>query len=121
MRTYEIPRNYKGEGRILYIFSTKGLIYTCVGALIGLIFYAILKMLGFPTVGIIITLIFAVIGFVIGTLKIPESNSFEITKKTGGEDIDAVILRWIKFKKKGRKVYIYKAEEETKDEQQSND
>lgn len=23
MQTYEIPRNYKGEGRILYIFSTK--------------------------------------------------------------------------------------------------
>ena len=39
MQTYEIPRNYKGEGRILYIFSTKGLIYTCVGAGVGLIFY----------------------------------------------------------------------------------
>lgn len=39
MRTYEIPRDYKGEGRILYIFSTKGLIFTCAGAGIGLIFY----------------------------------------------------------------------------------
>lgn len=121
MQVYEIPRNYKGEGRILYIFSTKGLIYTCAGAGIGLIFYFILRMLGFPTVGIIITLIFAAIGFAIGTLKVPESNSFEITKKTGGENIDAVIIRWIKFKKNGKKVYVYKAEEETKDEQQSND
>ena len=45
MQSYEIPRNYKGEGRILYIFSTKGLIYTAAGIGIGLIFYVILKML----------------------------------------------------------------------------
>lgn len=117
MQTYEIPRNYKGEGRILYIFSTKGLIYTCVGAGIGLIFYFILKILGFSMVGLIITLIFAAIGFAIGTLKVPETNNFEITKKTGGENIDDVILRWIKFKKNGNKIYVYKQEEETKDGQ----
>ena len=117
MQSYEIPRNYKGEGRILYIFSTKGLIYTCIGAGIGLIFYFILKMLGFSMVGLVITLIFGVIGFAIGTLKVPESSAFEITKKTGGENIDDVILRWIKFKKNGNKVYVYKLEEETKDEQ----
>lgn len=121
MQTYEIPRNYKGEGRILYIFSIKGLIYTCIGAGIGLIFYFIFKMLNFSMVGFIITLVFAVIGFAIGTLKVPESNAFEITRKTGGENIDDVILRWIKFKKDGKKIYIYKIEEETKDEQQSND
>lgn len=117
MQTYEIPRNYKGEGRILYIFSTKGLIYTSVGAGVGLIFYFILKMLGFSMVGLIITLIFAAIGFAIGTLKVPESTAFEITKKTGGENIDDVILRWIRFKKNANKIYIYKAEEDTKDEQ----
>lgn len=32
MGTYMIPRNTKGEGRILFIFSTKALIYTVVGA-----------------------------------------------------------------------------------------
>lgn len=117
MQTYEIPRDYKGEGRILYIFSTKGLIYTCVGAGIGLIFYLVFKILGMSMVGLIITLIFAAIGFAIGTLKMPETTAFQITKKTGGENIDDVILRWIKFKKNGNKVYIYKAEEETKDEQ----
>lgn len=117
MQTYEIPRNYKGEGRILYIFSTKALIYTSVGAGVGLIFYFILKMLGFSMIGLIITLIFAAIGFAIGTLKVPESTAFEITKKTGGENIDDVILRWIRFKKNGNKIYIYKAEEDTKDEQ----
>lgn len=117
MQTHEIPRNYKGEGRILYIFSTKGLIYTCVGAGIGLVFYFVLKMLGFSMIGLIITLIFGAIGFAIGTLKVPESTAFEITKKTGGENIDAVILRWIKFKKNNNKIYVYKLEEETKDEQ----
>lgn len=117
MQTYEIPRNYKGEGRILYVFSTKGLIYTVVGAGIGLIFYLIFKILGFSMIGILITVIFAAIGFAIGTLKVPETNNFEITKKTGGENIDDVILRWIKFKKNGNKVYVYKPEEETKDGQ----
>lgn len=117
MQTHEIPRNYKGEGRILYIFSTKGLIYTCIGAGIGLVFYLVFKMLGLAMVGLIITLIFGAIGFAIGTLKVPESNGLEITRKTGGENIDDVILRWIKFKKNGNKVYVFKAEEETKDEQ----
>ena len=117
MQTYEIPRNYKGEGRILYIFSTKGLIYTVVGSGIGLVFYLIFKILGFSMIGLLITVIFATLGFAIGTLKVPETASFEITRKTGGENIDDVILRWIKFKKNGNKIYVYKAEEETKDEQ----
>lgn len=119
MQTYEIPRNYKGEGRILYIFSTKALIYTCVGAGIGVIFFILMKMLGYPIIGLIITLIFGVIGYAIGTLKVPESTAFEITKKTGGENLDDVILRWIKFKKNNNRIYIYKDEtkEVTKDEQ----
>lgn len=117
MQTYEIPRNYKGEGRILYIFSTKALIYTSIGAGVGLLFYFMFKIMGLSMVGLIITLVFGLIGFIIGTVKVPESTAFEITKKTGGENIDDVILRWIKFKKDGNKVYIYKEEEETKDGQ----
>ena len=38
------------------------------------------------------------------------------TKKTGGENIDNVIIRWIKFKKNMNKIYVYKEEEDTKDE-----
>ena len=38
MGTYYIPRNVKGETRILYIFTVKSLITTAVGALIGSIF-----------------------------------------------------------------------------------
>lgn len=30
MGTYYIPRNVKGEGRILFIFSGKSMIYTAV-------------------------------------------------------------------------------------------
>ena len=35
MGTYYIPRNYRGESRILYIFTVKSLITTAVGAGIG--------------------------------------------------------------------------------------
>ena len=116
MGTYNLPRNVKGEGRILFIFTTKSLIYATVGAGVGLIFYLIFKILGFSMVGLLITVICAAIGFAIGTLKVPEIKTLEITKKTGGENIDDVILRWIKFKKNGNKIYVYKPEEETKDE-----
>ena len=116
MQTYEIPRNYKGEGRILYIFSTKALIYTSIGAGIGIVFYFIFRMINLGIVGLIITAILGLIGFFIGTLKIPESNAFEITKKAGGENLDDIIIRWIKFNKNGKKIYIYTDKEETKDE-----
>ena len=45
----------------------------------------------------------------------PEINSFEFTKKTGGENIDDIIKRAIKFKMKKNKIYIY-GKGETKDE-----
>ena len=32
MGTYYVPRNYKGESRILYIFTTKSLITTGSGS-----------------------------------------------------------------------------------------
>ena len=107
MGTYNLPRNVKGEGRILFIFSTKGLIYTTIGATIGLVFYFIAKAMNAGFVGIIILAIFALIGFIIGTLKIPDTNAFEITKKTGGENIDDVLKRLVKFKMKKNRIYVY--------------
>lgn len=104
---YQIPRNLKGEGKILFIFSTKALIYTAVGTVIGIIFYYILKMIGLGMVGLGIMAILALMGFVIGTFKIPDTNAFEVTRKTGGENIDDVIMRAIKFKHKKRKIYVY--------------
>lgn len=115
MQVHEIPRDYKGEGRLLYIFSMKGLMYTAIGAVPGIIINFILGLFGISTIGIIITVIFAVIGFVIGTCKMPDTRKFKITEKTGGENIDDVIKRLIKFKQKKNKIYVYQ-KEETKDE-----
>ncbi len=78
----------------------------------GLVFYLIFKTIGLKTLGLIFILIFAAIGFGIATLKIPDSNNFEITRKTGGEKIDDVILRAIKFKLKGKRIYLYTKEED---------
>ena len=115
MQTYEIPRDYRGEGRILYIFSTKGLIYTAVGVAFGLIFYFIFKLVKLTIVGIVIALIFGLIGFCIGTFKMPDSKKFSLTEKTGGEKIDDVIMRYIRFKQKKNRIYV-SIKEEPKDE-----
>ena len=111
MGTYNLPRNVKGEGRILFIFSTKSLISTCIGGAIGLVFYFIFKILKQSMIGIFITLIFALIGYVIGMFKIPDTNGLEITRKAGGENIDDIIMRYIKFKKNNKKLYVYTKEE----------
>ena len=110
MGTYYIPRNYKGETRILYIFSIKSLITTVLGALIGLIFYFLLMFLGLIKVGIVLLVIWAVIGYCIGALKIPTIVGLPVTKKIGGESVSDIIIRYIKFKK-NRKVYTYTKEE----------
>ena len=71
MGTYNLPRNVKGEGRILFIFTGKSMIYTVVAGGIGLLFYFIFSMINLKMVGIAITVIFALIGFIIGTVKVP--------------------------------------------------
>ena len=112
MGTYNIPRNVKGEGRILFIFSTKSLIYTVIGAVLGLLFYFLFSMLKMTIVGIIIMAFFALIGFLIGTFKFPELGAFKFTKVVGGENIDDIIIRAFKFKNKGKRIYLYTKEEE---------
>ena len=121
MGTYDLPRNVKGEGRILFIFSAKALIYTVIGGVVGIPFYMIFSMIGMGIIGLIFIGLFGLIGFGIGTLKMPETNAFEITKKTGGENIDDVIKRAIKFKMQKNRIYVYQREktedikEDTKD------
>ena len=102
MGTYYVPRNYKGESRILYIFTTKSLITTGVGALI---------IMG----------IFGLLGWIYGAVKIPTIAGIAVTKKVGGESLDEIINRYIKFKAK-RRIYSYADtkiadEENTKEEQ----
>lgn len=114
MGTYNLPRNVKGEGRILFVFTGKSLIYSVVAGGIGwLVFYLLFAALNMHMVGIGITIFLALIGFGIGTLKVPNLAKFEFTKATGGENIDDIIKRAIRFRQKGKKIYVYK--EETKD------
>lgn len=110
MGTYYIPRNVKGESRILYIFSVKSLITTLIGGAIGFVFFLIFSIAGLTTLGWIFVAIFAAIGFAVGAVKIPTVSGIPVTKKIGGESIDQIILRYIKFKK-NRKVYVYTKEE----------
>ena len=112
MGTYNLPRSVKGEGRILFIFTGKSMLYTVAGGMIGfLLFYIILSILGFGFAGLIMIVICALIGFIIGSLKMPNLEKFDFTRKTGGENIDDIIKRAIKFKTKGKKIYVYKEEE----------
>ena len=69
MGTYYIPRNYRGESRILYIFTIKSLITTAVGAGFGSIFWLIFQSIGMTMVGVIIMAFFAFIGYAVGALK----------------------------------------------------
>ncbi len=118
MGTYYVPRNYKGESRILYIFTAKSLITTGVGALIGSIFFFIFGMiLGYTAVGVIIMGIFGVLGWMYGAIKIPTISGIAVTKKVGGESLDEIINRYIKFKAK-RRIYSYA---DTKDEEIEED
>ena len=107
MGTYNVPRNVKGEGRILFIFTPKSLVYTVIGAGVGILFYIIFSMLKLKIVGVIFVLLFALIGFSIGTLKVPSIGILKSTKVVAGENIDDVIKRAIAFKRKANKIYIY--------------
>lgn len=115
MGPYNIPRNVKDEGRILFIFTGKSIIYTVIGAVVGVPFYLILSACNAKLIGMIAIAIFALIGYSIGTFKVPDLGAFAFTKKVGGENIDDVIIRAIRFKKAHNKIYTYE-EEETKDE-----
>lgn len=106
--SYMIPRDTKGEGRILMIFSKKSFLWTIGCAFVGFFtVYLICAMLGATLIGLIGVLLFGLIGFIIGSAKMPNSQNFEILRKTGGEDIDEILIRLFKFKKGGKKVYLY--------------
>lgn len=111
MGTYYIPRNYKGETRILYIFTVKSLVTTAIGAVVGSIFYLVLAAMSMKMIGLIIMALFAVIGWAIGALKIPTVVAIPITKKIGGEPLSEIIMRYIKFRK-NKKIYMYYTKEE---------
>ena len=106
MGSYYIPsNNLKGESRILYIFTPKSLIYTAIGAFIGLIFYFIFGViLGLSILGFIFIGLFALMG--VATIKMPTSGNSKLAKNVGGDSIDDIVLRYIVFKK-NKKIYTY--------------
>lgn len=110
MGTYQIPRNYKGETRILVIFTVKSLITSLGGAAIGFLFYILFNFVGLKKVGLVILGIFALLGYAVGAFKIPTIVGIPVTKKIGGESIYEIILRYIKFNK-NRKIYTNTKEE----------
>lgn len=111
MSTHYIPKNLKGETRILIIFSTKSLITTAIFAAIGGLLFLIFKALSLTVLGVILLIVFALLGYAVGTIKIPKITGLPFTKNIEGDSVDEIILRYAKFKA-SRKVYSYTKEDE---------
>jgi len=108
MNTYLIPQEMKDENRFL-IFSKESLLFVLVGIVIGAVLYLPFYLLSFLVqwisyVGIGIWIFVVIVAWALGTFKIPESNAFEILKKTGGDSVFDIVKRVSKFKK-ARKIY----------------
>ena len=119
-RSYYIPSNkLKGENRILYIFTGKSLIYTLIGATIGILFYFLLSLAGSKVAGIVILIILSLMGYASGTVKMPTAGNTKLVKNVGGDSIDEIIYHYIMFKK-NKKVYSYAVPRKEPDYSQSS-
>ena len=110
MSTHYIPKNLKGETRVLIIFTTKSLITTAIGCAVGAIILFLFMALGLKVVGFILFAIFALAGYGVGTVKIPKITGLPFTKNIEGDSIDDILLRYIKFKS-NKKLYSYTKED----------
>lgn len=106
-KSYEIPRNVKGESRILYVFSVKSLLTTAGGLAFGVVFYFILSLVGLKSVGFITMIILGVIGYLIGALTIPDVPFLGPIRKASGESVLNILIRAVTFPKR-KKLFIYK-------------
>ena len=110
MAIHYIPKNLKGETRLLRIFSIKSLITTAIFAGIGAIFFLIFSIVNMRVVGVVILVILALIGYAVGTVKIPKVTGLNFTKNIEGDSIDEIFLRYVKFRS-NRKIYSYTKED----------
>src|SRR5574344_1827832 len=106
-KTYSVPRNVKGESRILYIFSIKSLAFTIGFGLIGIVLYFIFSLMQMKAIGLILIAVCAVIGFGVGSLVIPDSPLVGNLRKAGGEAVSDILFRMATFKKR-KKIYLYR-------------
>lgn len=114
-RSYFVPRNVKGESRILYIFTMKSFIFTVVFGLVGLfIGYIVGSIIDISLiVKIIIIGVFGGIGYVIGAFKIPDSPAMGPLRKAGGEYLSDILFRILTFGSK-KKIYVYNIDRSVK-------
>lgn len=106
-RTYSVPRNVKGETRLLYIFSIKSLAFTIGFGLVGILVYFIFSAVNLKIFGLIMVVLFALIGFGVGSLVIPDSPLVGNLRKAGGEAVSDILFRMVTFKKRKR-IYLYR-------------
>lgn len=110
MRKHEIPREAKGEGRILIFFNLQSIITTVIGLVIGLILGSIVSMFAGKVGFIVMLAAFGILGFIVGAVKIPEIKTMPITKSVNGLYLHQVVIRYIKFKQR-RSLKTLKREE----------
>lgn len=115
--SYVVPRNVKGESRILYVFTVKSFIVTLAFGLAGLGLWLLIQTLVGVSSGIVltivITVVFALMGYLLATVKIPDIPMMGPLRKAGGENIGAMLIRFITFRKK-KKIYMYNYKREVK-------
>lgn len=121
-KSYFVPRNVKGESRILYIFTMKSFIYTLIFGLIGLFVGYIVGLLADISliIKIIIIGIFGVIGYIIGAVKIPDSPAMGPLRKAGGEYLSDILFRIITFGSK-KKIYVYNINRDVKNQKKEKE
>lgn len=107
--SYYVPRSVKGESRILYIFTIKSFIVTLIFGLVGAGIWFLLTSFNVNIElipGLIIVGICGGIGYALSTVVIPDVPFMGPLRKAGGENIGAMVLRLITFRKR-KKIYLY--------------
>ena len=106
--SYYVPRSVKGESRILYVFTIKSFAVTLAFGLLGVLVYFILSsFINISIFGSIIIIgIFGGIGYLLSAVTIPDVPAMGPLRKAGGENIGAILIRFLTFRKK-RKIYLY--------------
>ena len=107
--SYYVPRSVKGESRILYIFTVKSFIVTLIFGLVGAGIWFLLTSFNVNVAlvpGLVIVGICGGIGYALSTVVIPDVPFMGPLRKAGGENIGAMVIRLITFRKRKR-IYLY--------------